>query len=67
MAKTDNEYRRKLSSKDTTEVLPIDFETVPPQKESTKATKPKINVELWKEGDDFISIKLENNRETERA
>lgn len=59
MAKQNDNYRRKLTPDDNLEALPIEFETIPPQKGSTEAQKPNIDIKLWQEGDECIILKLE--------
>ena len=58
MSKTNKE-KNPMSIKDKIKILPMEVETIPPQKNSTKAQKPKIQMELLQEGDEYISIKAE--------
>ena len=44
----------------------INFETVPPEKNKTRAEMPKVKLELLKDGEEYISIKAENTRIEER-
>ena len=61
MAKTNKE-KNPMSIKEIVKGLSINIETVPPQKNSTKAQKPKIQMELLQDGDEYISIKAEDSR-----
>ncbi len=61
MAKKIKE-KEPMGIKDNILVLPIGIETVPPQKGSTKAQKPKEVLELLQDGDEYISIKAEKTK-----
>ena len=65
MSKTRNE-KKPMGMDKTIKCISIEFETIPPQKGKTEAQKPKVELNLLQEGDEYITIKAENTKGNER-
>ncbi len=61
-----NKEKEPMGIDDNILVLPIGIETVPPQKGKTEAQKPKETLELLQDGDEYISIKVEETKSKEQ-
>ena len=65
MAKTNKE-KMPMSMYEKISGNSIEFETIPPQKGTTKVQKPKVSLKLLQEGDEYITIKAERTNINER-